>query len=98
MFKYSYGRSANSDEIMNTNITIPVNKEGEIDFEYMETYIKDIYTNSRLITNENKIELDKPEYREFKISDVFEMKNCKPYHSKDIVITDREGIPYITRT
>lgn len=72
MFKYSYGRSASSDEIMNTNITIPVKKEEKIDFEYMETYIKDIYTNSRLITNENKIELDKPEYREFKISDVFE--------------------------
>lgn len=57
-----------------------------------------IYTNSRPITNENKIELGKPEYREFKISEVFEMKNCKPYHSKDIVVTDREGIPYITRT
>ena len=38
--KYNYGRAYISSRVKNTKIRLPVNKQGEIDFDYMEEYIK----------------------------------------------------------
>lgn len=74
---YSYGMKLSNERLVNLTVSLPVNGKEKIDFEYMETYIQDIYTNSRPITNENKIELDKPEYREFFIGEIFDIKRGK---------------------
>lgn len=39
-YRYSYGRAFKMELIKNTMISLPVNKEGKIDFEFMEKYIK----------------------------------------------------------
>ena len=41
-FKYSYGRSANPNNILNTVIKLPVDKYGNPDWNYMEEFIKRI--------------------------------------------------------
>ena len=43
MFKYSYGRSANPNHIENTIIKLPVTQENDIDWEFMELFIKEIW-------------------------------------------------------
>ena len=42
MDKFSYGLSANPDKIENINILIPVDKNNNIDFNYIEEYIKSL--------------------------------------------------------
>jgi len=45
-FRYSFGRKWNSDRMELSEIKLPVNKKGEVDVEYMESYIKSLsYSN-----------------------------------------------------
>ncbi|EMB94433.1 restriction endonuclease subunit S [Streptococcus mutans] len=45
----------------------------------------------------SKLKLTDVEWGEFKIKDIFEITNSKPYHKQNLKITQR-GVPYITRT
>ena len=45
----------------------------------------------------SKLKLTDVEWREFKVKDIFEVTNSKPYHKNNLKIT-KKGIPYITRT
>ena len=45
----------------------------------------------------SRLSLNDVEWREFKVKDVFEVTNSKPYH-KDALRKASRGIPYITRT
>ena len=47
-FKYSFGRKWNGDKLKNTKIKLPVNKEGEPDWQFMEDYIKSLPYSSSL--------------------------------------------------
>ncbi len=40
--KYSFGRSWTGNRLLNTEIMLPVNSNGEIDTQYMEKYIKNV--------------------------------------------------------
>ncbi|MGI6580442.1 MAG: restriction endonuclease subunit S [Saccharofermentanales bacterium] len=46
---------------------------------------------------QNRLTLNDVEWREFKVKDIFEVMNSKPYH-KDSLTIKSKGIPYITRT
>ena len=45
----------------------------------------------------SKLSLDSVEWGEFRIKDVFEVANSKPYH-KDKLMLCNNGIEYVTRT
>lgn len=45
----------------------------------------------------SKLKLTDVEWGEFKVKDIFEVTNSKPYHKNNLKITEK-GIPYITRT
>lgn len=45
----------------------------------------------------SKLKLTDVEWGEFKVKDIFEVTNSKPYHKQNLKITQR-GVPYITRT
>ena len=47
-YKYSYGRAFLIDRIKDTLLKLPVNNNGEPDWEYMETYIKSLPYGDRL--------------------------------------------------
>jgi hypothetical protein len=42
IYKYSYGRARILDKIKEEDILLPINKYKEIDWEYMENYIKSL--------------------------------------------------------
>ena len=41
-YKYSFGRSWSGERFKNTELYLPKNAEGEIDWYYMEEYIKSL--------------------------------------------------------
>ena len=41
-YKYSYGRARTKQRIENEEILLPQNKKGNVDWEYMENYIKSL--------------------------------------------------------
>ena len=45
----------------------------------------------------SKLKLTDVEWGEFKVKDIFEVTNSKPYHKNNLKITEK-GTPYITRT
>ena len=47
MVKFSYGSSANPNDIKKISISLPVNANGEPDWEYMENYIKELWERER---------------------------------------------------
>ena len=49
------------------------------------------------MTKMSKLKLTDVEWGEFKVKDIFEVTNSKPYHKNNLKIT-KKGIPYITRT
>lgn len=41
-FKYSFGRKWNGDKLKNTKIKLPIDKDGNPDWQFMENYIKSL--------------------------------------------------------
>lgn len=48
-YRYSYGRKFNQDRIKNTVISLPLNKQGEPDWKFMEEYIKSLKYSKGLV-------------------------------------------------
>ncbi|MFA5797141.1 MAG: restriction endonuclease subunit S [Candidatus Woesearchaeota archaeon] len=48
-FRYSYGRKFNQDRIKNTIIKLPVDDQGEPNWEFMEEYIKSIKFSKEIV-------------------------------------------------
>lgn len=40
-YKFSYGRSANPNDIEQLEIIVPINKNNDIDFEYIENFMRE---------------------------------------------------------
>ncbi len=110
--KYSYGRQAQMNVVKKQKILLPVNEKSEPDYEYMENYTKSTmdrkvkiykkYIQNVLSGLEYKeIEpLENKEWKEFVIGEVFNVLNSKPYHKKDLKISNnyKNSIPYVSRT
>jgi restriction endonuclease S subunit len=48
MFKFSYGRKARPDHIINTIIKLPSTKDGKPDWQFMENYIRNLQFSDTL--------------------------------------------------
>ena len=48
LFKYSYGRTVTMDKYLETEILLPVNKNGVPDYQLMEDYIKSLPYGDRI--------------------------------------------------
>lgn len=46
-YRWSFGRKPKNNKVLDTKIKLPVNKTGELDWDYMELYIKEIATKKR---------------------------------------------------
>lgn len=63
--KYSFNREINDERIKREKILLPVNKKGEIDFNFMSSFMQEVEADilkttlkvfkKRLNTNENKM-------------------------------------------
>lgn len=77
-YRYSYGRSANPNEIEKLLIKLPVNQDKIVDFEYIENYIKDLWMGIPKTNVEySECSIDAKKWREFTISDIFDIKTGK---------------------
>lgn len=83
-YLFSYSRKAKPSDIENLTIKLPVDSNGNPDFEYMENYIKglDKSININLLRALNKIENDKTKidtsnWKEFKVKSLFNKKIIK---------------------
>lgn len=111
MGKFNWGgNGATLGRLSRTKILLPVNPMGEIDYNFMESYIKDIEkqkTEEYLIFASKALsecvinksykteELEKKQWKEFRLSDIFEIKPGKRLTAAKMIVGKR---PFIGAT
>lgn len=105
--KFNYAAKFNRENASNTLITLPVTSDGKPDWLFMEEYINFIEggeeksqttcsTRGEHLEATHSKALVEPEFKEFRVEDLFEITTHALHNSGDFTI---EGeIPYITRT
>ncbi len=102
--KASYGYLYNSDRLEKSKILLPINSDGKPDYEFMEEYIKERetklkkqykdYIQNRVAKLQKKVQIPK-EWKEFLISEIFDIKSGKRLTKADMV---SGKIPFIGAT
>ena len=102
---FSFSDGMVPDRIRGEIVKLPVTPTGEPDWEYMESYMKNIMEESEeRIENLRKADnrkhlIDTSNWKEFVLGDLFALVNSKAYHTKDITETSSEdGLLYVTRS
>lgn len=109
-YKYSRDNLATwNNKVENDIIYLPVNDNNEVDFEYMDNYIKDLkekcinnlsiylnknnLTKSKLNNEEYKVLNENKKYKEFEIKNIFEIST-----GRDVIISNTKNgsIPLIS--
>ena len=77
--RYSYGRKKRRDTIMNVRIKLPVDKNNNPDWKFMEDYIRSLrYKKLTTKTKKQKTkELEIQKWKEFRIGDLFSIELSK---------------------
>lgn len=103
IFKYSYGRTVTIEKYKRLKIKLPAQKEGLPDWDFMENYIKSIYCKP--IFTKNKLGdtpiLDKCNWKEFKIEDIFLIKygvNLELNTCVETNIYNNDSVNFVSRT
>ena len=96
--KYGYSNKPKNGIVWKTVISLPVDSNGQPDWEYMEKTIKElekIIKEELLKSIPEFSDIDTSEWKEFKVSDIFINKNVKKYSKSP----KEEGlIPFVTST
>ena len=102
-YKYSYGRAYLMDRIKDTIIKLPVDDKDNPDWLFMETYIKSLH--HKPLTTKNKketvSELNIKNWKEFKVSDIFEVKygvNLELNACVECNANDLDAVNFVART
>lgn len=96
-FKYSYGRNA-CDKIGNVEILLPIKDNNKLDILYMEKYIKNIYNENIIKTNNtsNTIDFRNTTWKKFKITELFKIVGTKTTTIEELEEYGLGEYPYIT--
>ena len=96
-YRYSYGRAFVMDNIKETILMLPVNDDGNPDWQFMENYIKSLH-HKPITTKNTKVqvpELNIQKWKEFRVGDLFPKKRCNHFSATP----ESEGkIPFISST
>lgn len=103
--KYSFGNKAKNNAVFNTVIKLPIDKNGNIDWLFMEDYIKSLLEREResseliqsLISEKQTLDISK--WKKFKIGDFFQISRGKRIvkHRDYLDVKDKNNIyPVIT--
>lgn len=106
---FDYGKKFSVNRVRATELEFPMTDEGNIDWEYMETYMKTIeeesehiieMLNSVTLNEGGGLTLEPYSFEEFKMGDLFEIKPSKSYKDlkDDFIISDIGETPFITTT
>ena len=88
--KYAYGRKAKNNAVFDTIIKLPVDQNGNPDWQYMDDYIKGLWARERDINElaqslkQLNIKLETVNWKEFKIKNIFFAINGKGITSEFI--------------
>lgn len=85
-YKYDYGRGVVTETYLQEIIRLPINEMGKPNWNYMNDYIKTFKYKTLLTNNElpkNKIEKEIIDWKEYKLSDIFDIKKGKRLTSAD---------------
>ena len=101
-YRYSYGRQANKT-LPNLLLSLPINKNGNPDWEFMENYIKSLHYKP--LTTRNKVDsalnLNIEKWKDFKVGDLFTIKRGdRIVHNQDYFDeqNDEYKYPVVTTT
>jgi len=79
-YKYSFAREINNDRLERENVMLPTNKDGSPDWNFMESYVKEISSKVcfngtiRKIKKNNLNKIDISQWCWFNISDIFKFE------------------------
>lgn len=85
-YKYSYGRKANQTKIKKTLLKLPIDDNGEIDYNWIEIYIKTLQykpITTNIISAPNELNIDS--WKEFLLDDLFLIKKGKRLIKADMI-------------
>ncbi len=102
-YKYSFGREINSDRLPKETLYLPIDKNEQPDWDYMESFIEGIKNKIQFppIKTKNVNLANKSVYisnwKEFKVSDLFEVTGSETTKLPDLEMKYGYGeYPYIT--
>jgi len=75
--RYSYGRKKRRDIIMEVKIKLPVDKDGNPDWKFMEDYIRSLHHKPLTTGNNEGLELKVSSWKEFRVGDYFDIHPTK---------------------
>lgn len=89
--KYSYNNQLSSKIIIKQKIYLPATKNNEPDWEFMETYMKDIETRTKtkqselfkILDTDDKTRINTNKWKEFMIGDLFDIHPTKHYNNNN---------------
>ena len=102
-YRWSYGRKWKLERLKKTKILLPSTKEGKLDLEYMEKFMKTLHHKTLTTSNtQHNLDLNLKDWKEFKLGDLFEdIYKSKSYVKTEMEITDyndENAIQFISRT
>ena len=89
MYRYTYGRKVKVDKYMNMEIALPTDASGDIDWKFMEDYMKSLHYKTILTKMTDKPqEILVSEWRDYRMKDLFEIKKGKRLTKSDMIEGD----------
>lgn len=89
----------------NIQILLPITSDGELDYKYMEEYIKKIentvsssLTKIQSAQNKKKEKIDVSCWKEFKVGDFFDIHPTKAYKLKNVELLDNGNSPIVVNS
>ena len=98
--RYSYGNSIKAGTFWDTILNLPVDDNGQPDYDFMEQYIAerepDYSWATQCIEPNAELSLTDREWAEFRVGDLFNIKTGKAYNKNKINVADK-GLRHISR-
>lgn len=103
-YRWSYGFNPTLTRLRRIDIKLPVDSNGDPNWEFMEEYMKEISKGNlegfNLPKNDTRLSLDEREWDEFKLEDLFEINGSPNTTSKiarELIDSEINNINYVTR-
>jgi hypothetical protein len=99
-YRFSYGRAVYSSVAEEMDIKLPVDLEGNPDWQFMEDYIKSLHhkpiTTKR--SNETSLQINTNNWEHFKVENLFSRIYKAKAHTKEEVTESAKGMNLVSRT
>jgi hypothetical protein len=103
-YRYNFGREISNDRLIKEKIFLPIDKDKNPDFAYMEEYIKSLenkikFKEIHTINKRGQLPLNKSNWKEFNMDRLFNIKGVGSISIEELEKKYGYGdYPYVTRT